>query len=185
MSNEPAKEFEESPVWSAFVEIRLPDHPLHAQYGKAQSPEASDAAGKLGFNYFQEFADERGLLNYGYEHVRPIQEAFQQAPNAGYWLWVAENISNNTALGTYEPVVQDVFTREYASIDANEMAGGFSKELVTAMSNVWGMVCDSALEKSALLKASPFELVQDFKKGVMKLQIWGYQLGVAESRFRR
>ncbi len=174
-------------MWDKFAEIYDSKGDERAKYNNLSSNEAWELINRIGKNTFESFIEENKeqLNKQPYKVLENLESTIKYAVIGGYWLWMTENILKNGDNWKLKPIILDNIIKEWTeSIKGlSEFLKELPQDLDSAIGGYQNFKVNSFLENSPSVKELPTEFIDKIKFEILSKILWGYMIGVAESKY--
>jgi hypothetical protein len=175
-------------IWDKFAEIYDSKGEERDKFNALSSNEAWELINRIGKNTFEGFIEENKerLNKQPYTVIENLENLFKFAAIGGYWLWTAEHILNKGNSWKLKTIDLDKFIKDWTEsltglndfIEKNS-----STDLGGAILQYQNFKANSFLENCPTIKELPVEFIDNIKTEVLGKILWGYFIGVAESKY--
>lgn len=175
-------------VWDKFAEIYDSKGGERDKFNDLSSNEAWELINRIGKNTFESFIEENKeqLNKQPYTVIESLENLFKFAVIGGYWLWTAEYILENGNSWKLKPIVLDNFIKEWTEnlkgLD-EFIKKKSSSELGEAIITYQNFKANSFLENCPSIKELPVIFIDNIKSEVLGKILWGYFIGISESKY--
>lgn len=187
--NEPVSQQTNS-IWDKFVDIYNSKGEERRKYEENSSNEVWELINRISINTFESFIEEyRDALNkQPYKVIEVLKSTFQLSATGGYWFWMAEAMLKTNPLGGLKPIDFENFIGEWRKVaidNYTETSKKLSEELMVSMSNFHNFRMETLFESSPTIKELSNEFIEKLKSSLIMQIIWGYIIGLIESKYRK
>ncbi len=175
-------------IWDKFAEIHDSKGEERERFMNFSSNEAWELINRVGKNSFESFIEEHKdqLNKQPYAVLEILESTIKFAVIGGYWLWTAEHILKRGASWKLKPIILDDFIREWTE-NLKELSdfieNNSSNDLSEAMLTYQNFKFNSFLENCPSIKELPVEFINNMKSEILGKILWGYFIGITESKY--
>lgn len=176
----------EATLWNKFVEIYDSKDDERKYFLDLSSDQAWEMINRLSLNTFETFIqNNKDLLNkQPYKVVEYLKSIFSWCTSGGYWFWMAESFYNGSKPKDLKKIDLNELIKEWQEI-LDKKSYNLSDEISLPMSTFYEFQVKNVMDFSESLKELPNEFVENLKSALIIQVIWGYIIGVAESKYRK
>lgn len=178
---------EKQNIWDVFAKIYDSKGVEKEKYNELSSIEVWELINRLGKNTFESFIEENKeqLNKQPYKVIENFENMFKFAVIGGYWLWTAGYIlkkGNNWKLKTIilDDIIKD-WTENLKGLD--DFVKNAPQDLSEAIIRYRDFKINDFLENSSSIKELPIEFIDKIKSEILGKILWGYFIGVTESKY--
>lgn len=181
---------ENNDLWEKFVEIYGSNAEEKTRKNYLASNEAWELITRLGTNSFENFIKENKeqLDKQPYKVIEELKTTFANSVIGGYWFWMAEEFVKSGNLKKISPVNFDNLSKDWENIISNffkDNPNRVSNELDNSMNTFHNFQINTILESSPSIKELTNEFIEKLKSSLIFQILWGYSVGIAESKYRK
>lgn len=186
--NTKIQEKENIEIWDKFAEIYDSKGEDRDKFNDLSSNEAWELINRLGKNTFESFIEENKeqLNKQPYTAIENLENLFKFAVIGGYWLWTAEYILQKGNSWKLKTIDLDKFIKDWteSSKGLNDfIVENSSTDLGGAILKYQNFKANSFLEDCPTIKELPVEFIDNIKTEILGKILWGYFIGIAESKY--
>ncbi len=177
-------------IWDKFVDIYNSKGEERKKYEETSSNEVWELINRISINTFESFIEEHkdALNNQPYKVIEVLKSTFQLSATGGYWFWMAEAMLKTNPLGRLRPIDFENFIEEWKKVAIDnyaETSKKLSEELMISMGNFHNFRMKALFESSSTIKELPNEFIKKLKSSLIIQIVWGYIVGLSESKYRK
>lgn len=178
---------EEKNIWDEFAKIYDSSGDERTEYNDLSSNEAWELINRISKNTFENFIEENKdqLNKQPYKVLEDLEKLFKFSVVGGYWLWTAEHILKKGSNWKLKTIVLDNLINEWSEglKKLDDFTKNASQDLGEAIIRYQNFKADSFLESSPSIKELPVEFIEKIKAEVLGKILWGYFIGLSESKY--
>lgn len=177
-------------LWDKFAELYDSTGDERQEYLNKSSDEVWEVINRVSTNSFESFIEKyKDPLNkQSYNAIETIKSIINWCTSGGYWFWMAETYLEEGKLQGLNNIKLDDLIEKWKIIavdNYNDSAKKISDGMSLSMDKFFRFEFNTLIESAPGLKDLTNEIIEDLKGLLIMHILWGYFVGLAESRYRK